>query len=83
MKLIVGLGNPGAKYATSRHNTGFMTLQQVANQLAVTIDRSQFNALTGTVLYQGEKVMLMLPQTFMNESGLAVRSALEDRKSVV
>jgi PTH1 family peptidyl-tRNA hydrolase len=77
MKLIVGLGNPGAKYATSRHNTGFMTLQQVANQLAVTIDRSQFNALTGTVLYQGEKVMLMLPQTFMNESGLAVRPALD------
>jgi PTH1 family peptidyl-tRNA hydrolase len=73
--LIVGLGNPGKKYENTRHNVGFQSVNYIADKLKVKINRSKFHSLTCTCEIENEKVMLMLPQTFMNESGIAVEEA--------
>ena len=73
--LIVGLGNPGAEYARTRHNTGFLALDELAGMLGVKAERSRFRALTGTANYRGNKLILMKPQTYMNASGMAVEPA--------
>ena len=73
--LVVGLGNPGAEYARTRHNTGFLALDLLADRLGVKVERSRFRALTGTANYRGNKLILMKPQTYMNASGLAVEPA--------
>ncbi|MCX2456434.1 aminoacyl-tRNA hydrolase [Lacticaseibacillus nasuensis] len=72
MKMIVGLGNPGSKYEQTKHNIGFMTVAALAKQLDVTLSKHEFNAITGTAHVGGEKVLLVQPQTFMNDSGRAV-----------
>ena len=73
--IIVGLGNPGDKYAQNRHNVGFMALDYIALRENVTISNLRFKALTGECTLGGKKVLLMKPQTFMNLSGEAVREA--------
>ena len=73
--LIVGLGNPGAEYARTRHNTGFLALDELAGMLGVKVERSRFRALTGTASYRGSKLILLKPQTYMNASGMAVEPA--------
>ena len=73
--LIVFLGNPGPRYAFTRHNAGFLTAAAIEKLLNVRIDRLRFRALTATVEIGGEKVLLMKPQTFMNLSGEAVGQA--------
>jgi PTH1 family peptidyl-tRNA hydrolase len=73
--LVVGLGNPGEKYAQTRHNCGFLALDYLAARKSVKIDRLRFRALTGEVVLEGKKVLLMKPQTFMNLSGESVREA--------
>ena len=73
--LVVFLGNPGAKYAGTRHNVGFMAADAVEKNTGVTINKLKFNALTATAVLGGENVFLMKPQTFMNLSGTAVRQA--------
>ena len=73
--IIVFLGNPGAKYAGSRHNVGFMTADVLEKRLHVRIDRLRFKALTAQADLGGEKVFLMKPQTYMNLSGEAVQPA--------
>lgn len=78
--LIVGLGNPGAEYARTRHNTGFLALDELAGMLGVKVERSRFRALTGTANYRGNKLILMKPQTYMNASGLAVEPAAHFHK---
>lgn len=72
MYLIVGLGNPGAQYAHTRHNVGFDVLHTLARRLDVSITRQKDNALVGECFYHGQKLILALPQTFMNLSGQAV-----------
>lgn len=72
MKLIVGLGNPGKKYERTRHNTGFLVIDALAEKLDISLNRKAFNATTG----KGQKVVLMKPETFMNNSGVAVRKAV-------
>lgn len=72
MYLIVGLGNPGAQYAHTRHNVGFDVLEVLAQKLNAQINREKEIALYGECFYQGEKVILALPQTYMNMSGIAV-----------
>lgn len=72
MKMIVGLGNPGSKYANTKHNVGFMTVAALAAKLNVELTKHEFNAMTGTAHVNGEKVLLVQPQTFMNDSGRAV-----------
>ena len=73
--LIVFLGNPGPRYAFTRHNAGFLTADAIEKLLNVRIDRLRFRALTATAEIGGEKVLLMKPQTFMNLSGEAVGQA--------
>ena len=73
--LIVFLGNPGPRYAFTRHNAGFLTADAMEKLLNVRIDRLRFRALTATAEIGGEKVLLMKPQTFMNLSGEAVGQA--------
>lgn len=72
MKMIVGLGNIGQKYAGTRHNVGFMIVDKLAEQLNATFQTSKFEAEVATVFKDGEKVMLVKPSTYMNESGRAV-----------
>lgn len=76
MKMIVGLGNPGQKYAGSKHNMGFMVVDGLAKRLNLTIDKLEFDAATATTRLNGEKTFLVKPQTFMNASGRAVRELM-------
>lgn len=77
MKLIVGLGNPGRKYAVTRHNIGFETVDYLAAEKQTTIAREEHQALTGFYFAGHEKILLAKPQTFMNNSGEAVASLLD------
>lgn len=72
MKIIVGLGNPGREYAKSRHNAGFLTLDLVAQELGIRVETNKFKALIGEGFHQGQKVILVKPQTYMNLSGESV-----------
>ena len=72
MFLIAGLGNPGKKYEKTRHNLGFMVIDELARRNSVSVDKSKFRALIGEFNLGGEKVILMKPQTYMNLSGEAV-----------
>ena len=68
MKLIVGLGNPGMEYENTRHNVGFMVLDNYAKNNNLTF-KKKFNGLYSSFNYRGEKVILLKPQTYMNLSG--------------
>lgn len=73
--LIVGLGNPGDKYFLTRHNAGFLTLDYFAQKCNVKIDRLKYKSLCAEANIGGKRVLLMKPQTFMNNSGEAVAAA--------
>lgn len=73
--LIVGLGNPGDNYTRTRHNIGFRSVDALAQSLGAKIDRAKFRGLYTQVNYKGLKLILLKPQTFMNESGLSVMDA--------
>ena len=73
--LLVGLGNPGDKYDNTRHNVGFATIDQLAEELKVPVQKLKYRALTQTVELGGAKVLLMKPITYMNLSGEAVGEA--------
>lgn len=75
--LIVGLGNPGREYENTRHNIGFIALDMLAEQYNVKINRIKFKSLTGECVIDGKKVLFIKPQTFMNNSGEAVRDAMQ------
>ena len=72
MYIIVGLGNPGDKYAHTRHNAGFDAVALLAGRLGVEINRTKCKARVGEGRVGGERVALALPQTFMNLSGESV-----------
>ena len=69
MKIIFGLGNPGLRYATTRHNCGFLVLDQIAAALGCQFAKSEHDNLTATGFWHGEKIMLAKPQSYMNLSG--------------
>lgn len=73
--IIAGLGNPGSKYAATRHNAGFRALDAYCAQTGQKIDRMKFKALVGEGQFGGARVLFLKPQTFMNLSGEAVRDA--------
>lgn len=73
--LIVGLGNPGAKYEKTRHNAGFHALDAVLEQNSLTLGRNKFKALVADGTLSGKRCLFMKPQTFMNLSGEAVGEA--------
>ena len=70
--LIVGLGNPGKQYERTRHNAGFRAIDLLAAQLGCKIDKGKFQGLYGQTTYQGCKLFLLKPQTYMNLSGRSV-----------
>ena len=73
MKMIVGLGNPGKQYERTRHNSGFMAIDKVAEKLNLNIDKKEFAALTT----KNNQVILVKPQTYMNNSGEAVSQIMK------
>ena len=77
MKVIVGLGNPGAKYHGTRHNIGFDVIEYLAKAPAVGAFRSAFSAQVAEATEAGEKILLVKPETFMNLSGRSVRSIVD------
>ena len=74
--MVVGLGNPGKKYEGTRHNAGFMGLEALAEKWEVPISRVRFKAYCGEGVIGGKRVLLLMPQTFMNLSGEAVCEAM-------
>ena len=81
MKIIVGLGNPGVRYRFTRHNTGYMVLDALAEQWNVSFDREKFSSLFAKCTIHGEPVILLKPTTFMNNSGFAVRACMDFYKA--
>lgn len=80
LKLLVGLGNPGPKYHWTRHNAGFMVLDRLAHEAGISITRKAFSGLCGEGSWQGERLVLLEPQTFMNLSGRSVAAAVRFHK---
>lgn len=76
MKLIVGLGNPGPKYALNRHNIGFLVIDALAQELKAPNAKTECQALTQKVRIGNEDVLLVKPQTFMNLSGTSVQGLM-------
>ncbi len=76
MHLVVGLGNPGARYARTRHNVGFLAVERAASRAGATVEKKLFGALVGDGSLADTKVMFALPQQFMNLSGQPVASIL-------
>ena len=72
MRMIVGLGNPGSKYQETKHNIGFITVDEIAHRQGAVFKKSQFEADIAEFFIGTEKVMLVKPLTFMNESGRSV-----------
>lgn len=75
MKLIVGLGNPGTRYAGTRHNVGFQVVDSLAERWGVSLSVEKFHGLFGDGTLAGERVVLLKPLTFMNRSGKTVLAA--------
>ncbi len=77
MMLFVGLGNPGPRYANHRHNIGFMAVDAIRSEFNFSPERKRFQGLAAEGLVDGGKVLILKPETFMNESGRAVREAAQ------
>lgn len=77
MYLIVGLGNPERDYSNTRHNMGFNTINKLAKQYDIEVNKSKFKGLYGIGMIEGEKVLLLKPQTFMNLSGESIKEAIQ------
>lgn len=78
MKIVIGLGNPGSRYDGTRHNIGFVFIDQLARQQGIALDRDQCDALTGQGKINETPLLLAKPQTFMNRSGVAVAALLQE-----
>ena len=76
MKIIVGLGNPGIKYAGTRHNTGFSVVIGISDKYGIPFNKKECKSVTGHGIIAGEKVVIAQPQTYMNLSGEAVQELL-------
>lgn len=77
MFVIVGLGNPGKKYENTRHNAGFIAIDALADKYGIGISEKKHKALCGSGVIEGNKVVLIKPQTFMNLSGESVRAVMD------
>ena len=77
MYIIAGLGNPGSKYAHTRHNAGFEAIDCLADRYRIDISTKKFQALCGSGVIEGQKVLLLKPQTYMNLSGESLRAACD------
>ena len=77
MKLIVGLGNPGREYELTRHNIGFMAIDELAKRWNISLNEQKFKGLFGAGFVNGEKVILLKPLTYMNLSGESIRPLMD------
>lgn len=77
MRIIVGLGNPTLKYSKTRHNVGFETIDILSKKHKIKVKKNQFKALIGEGFINGEKVILVKPMTYMNNSGEAVKEIVD------
>lgn len=78
LRLVVGLGNPGTKYRNTRHNVGFMALERLASEAAVTFrQQGKFHGLLAEVGQGPQRLRLLMPHTYMNDSGRSIRTALD------
>lgn len=75
--VVVGLGNPGKDYTNTRHNVGFDTIDILADRNNIKLNKIKFKSVYGEGNIEGKKVMLVKPQTFMNNSGIAVRDIIQ------
>ena len=73
MKLIVGLGNPGNEYSCTRHNVGFMAIDKIVESLNLSFDKSKFGGLYVTTNINGEKIIFLKPQEYINLSGNVIK----------
>ncbi|GAB7026945.1 aminoacyl-tRNA hydrolase [Geotalea toluenoxydans] len=80
VKIIVGLGNPGPKYQWTRHNAGFMVLDRLSHLAGIIISKKTFSGVCGEGNWQGERLILLKPQTFMNLSGRSAAEAIRFHK---
>ncbi|MBQ2756511.1 MAG: aminoacyl-tRNA hydrolase [Oscillospiraceae bacterium] len=74
--IVAGLGNPGKEYETTRHNAGFMAVDAIARKFGCKVDRIKYKSLCGECMIGDKKVLLMKPSTYMNNSGEALREAM-------
>lgn len=81
MYIIAGLGNPGKSYEETRHNVGFMTIDALAERFQIEIKEKAHKALIGKGMIEGNKVVLIKPQTYMNLSGESIRSVMDFYKT--
>ena len=77
MYLIVGLGNPEEEYSKTRHNMGFNAINKIAEQYGIKVTKNKFQGLYESALIEGEKVILLKPQTYMNLSGNSVKEFVD------
>lgn len=77
MYIIVGLGNPGKEYAGTRHNVGFQMIDKIADENNINMIENKHKALIGKGYIDGQKVILVKPQTFMNLSGESIRTVID------
>lgn len=77
MYIIIGLGNPEPEYSNTRHNMGFDVINKLAKENDISLNRTKFNAIYGTGIIEGEKVILIKPQTFMNNSGESAKEFVD------
>ena len=82
MWLIIGLGNPGKIYAKTRHNLGFMVIDELSSKISIPFKDKSKNFLSGAGCIGGKDVILIKPVTFMNRSGVAVRDAVKKYKDI-
>ncbi len=76
MKIIAGLGNPGREYAGTRHNVGFSAITELSDHYGIAVDTKKHKGLIGKGRIEGESVILVMPQTYMNLSGECLREVL-------
>ena len=77
MYIIVGLGNPEPEYSNTRHNMGFDTINKIAKKYNIEFSKTKFKGICGTGTIEGEKVILLKPQTFMNLSGESIKEIID------
>lgn len=77
MKLIVGLGNPGKEYVNTKHNMGFKAIDEIAKSKNIIIDKKKFNGLYNEFIENGEKIILLKPQMYINLSGDVIKKYLD------
>ena len=77
MYIVAGLGNPGGKYENTRHNVGFHVVDTLADRMGVRVDEKKHFALCGKGILAGQRVVLLKPQTYMNNSGQSLRAAAD------